>query len=113
MERHLRLVRGWRPPLLGSTAVPGAIDYVGDVDAFRFTAREGQTYRFDVEGGTLKASSLELQDSSGGFLAFDSNLGETRAPHIVWEAPSAGDYHAVVAGEGYTGSYTLTVSPST
>ncbi|MCY4448972.1 MAG: PPC domain-containing protein [Chloroflexi bacterium] len=92
------------------TPVPGAIDYVGDVDVFRFTAREGQVYQIDVEVGTLSDSSLELQDSSGGFLASDSAIGASR---IVWEAPSAGDYHVAVEGQGYTGSYTLTVSPPT
>lgn len=91
--------------------IPGAIDYVGDIDVLRFTAREGQVYQLDVEVGTLKASSLELQDSSGGFLVSDNDpFGASR---IVWEAPSAGDYHAVVGGRDYTGSYTMTLSPST
>ncbi|MYD99088.1 MAG: hypothetical protein F4X98_17105 [Gammaproteobacteria bacterium] len=92
------------------TPVPGAIDYVGDADVFHFTAEEGQAYQLDVDIGTLKTSSLELQDSGGFFLASDDSLGASR---IVWEAPSAGDYHAVVRGQGYTGSYILTVSPST
>lgn len=92
--------------------VPGAIDYVGDVDVFRFTAREGQVYRFEVETDTLKASSLGLQDASGALVASDNDFPETGGSRIVWEAPSAGDYHAVVGGWDYTGSYTFTVSPS-
>ncbi|MYA51003.1 MAG: hypothetical protein F4045_06815 [Chloroflexi bacterium] len=90
--------------------VPGAIDYVGDVDIFLFTAEEGRTYQLDVEVGTLGASILNLYDSSGGFLASDRALYE-RALSIVWEAPSTGNYHAVVGGQGYSDSYTLTISP--
>ena len=95
------------------TSVPGTIDYVGDVDAFRFTAQEGQLYQVGIDLGTLGDWLIALLDPSGEHPApnhiFESHDGSP----IVWEAPSASDYYIAVEGRlGSTGSYSVTVSHS-
>ena len=95
------------------TPVPGAINYQGDVDVFRFTAQEGQFYQIDVELGTLGDSRLDLLDSDGWTLASNDDFGGSQASRIVWQAPGAGDFYVAVEGWGNsTGSYTLTVAPT-
>ena len=92
--------------------VEGTIDYAGDVDVFSFRAEEGKFYQVDAALGTLEYAGLLLLDSRGGFLAsdYEYDFGDSRASRIIWEAPGAGDYYAVVQGDfRNAGSYTLTI----
>ncbi len=95
------------------TSVPGTVDYVGDIDLFRFTAQEGQLYQVGIDLGTLDDSLMVVRDLSGGRLASNYILERPDGSPIVWEAPSASDYYIAVEGRlGYTGSYAVTVSHS-
>ena len=96
--------------------VGGALDYVGDIDYFRFTAEEGQFYQIDVALGSLPDSVLALLNPDGWELAYNDNHGDSLASRVLWEAPASGDYYLVVEASGFdadVGSYTLTVSHST
>ena len=94
-------------------AVPGILDYPGDIDLFAFDAREGKLYQIDVRLGTLGDSVLVLYDADEWELAFNDDYGGSLASRIFWTAPTSGSYYAEVAslGDG-TGSYTLTVAVS-
>ena len=89
--------------------VRGALDYDGDIDYFRFTAKEGQLYQIDVALGTLDDSIVDLFDSDGSFLDTNDDRGSALAARLFWEAPSSGERYVAVDGYG-TGTYTLTVS---
>ena len=96
--------------------VGGALDYVGDIDYFRFTAEEGQFYQIDVALGSLPDSVLALLNPDGWELAYNDNHGDSLASRVLWEAPASGDYYLVVEASGFdadVGTYTLTVSHST
>ena len=89
---------------------PGAIDYEGDEDFFRFTAEAGRTYRLDVTLGTLGDSVLDLTDSNSAQLAYNDDFGDSFGSRIVWEAPASGNYYVMVSAWSGAGSYTLTIS---
>ncbi len=91
------------------TDVRGALDYDGDIDYFRFTAREGQLYQIDVGLGTLDDPIVSLYGGDGSLLGSNDDYGDTSASRLFWEAPSNGYYYVAVEGDG-TGTYTLTVS---
>ena len=90
------------------TDVRGSLAYDGDIDYFRFTAKEGQLYQIDVALGTLDDSIVDLFDSDGSFLDSNDDYGDTFASRLFWEAPSSGERYVAVEGYG-TGTYTLTV----
>ena len=94
------------------TDVPGVLDYVDDIDYFRFQAEQGQSYQIDVALGTLDDSIVDLYDADGSYLDARYDYGDTYASRLFWEAPSAGERYVSVYGYG-TGTYTLTVSHST
>ncbi len=89
-------------------AVPGALEYEGDIDFFVFEAEEGELYEVDVALGSLSDSVVTLLGPEGEFLASNDDYGESLASRLYWEAPSSGEYSVVVSGYG-TGIYTLTV----
>ena len=93
-------------------AVPGVLDHAGDIDYFAFAAERGQTYRIDVDLGTLDDSLLGLFDSDSELLELDDDGGASFASRIVWTAAESGTYYAAVAGVwgSNTGSYTLTIT---
>ena len=90
-------------------SVGGVIDYEGDYDYFRFTAAAGQTYRIDVELGTLEDSWVELLDADEWELEYNDDFGDSLASRMVWEATESGDYYVVVGSFQGTGSYTISV----
>lgn len=92
------------------TSLEAALNYEGDVDYFRFTARAGQLYQVDVALGTLHDSELSLLDSHDVVLASNDDYGETYASRIVWSAPASGDYFIEVSGWWGDGTYSLTVT---
>ena len=93
-------------------AVTGALEHGRDVDYFAFAAERGQTYRIEVDLGTLNDSVMTLYDSDSGELAFDDDGGESWGSRITWTAAEPGTHYVAVAGWGSdTGSYTLTITP--
>ena len=92
-------------------AVTGVLEHGRDVDYFAFAAERGQTYRIDVDLGTLNDSVMTLYDSDSWELAFDDDGGESWGSRITWTAAESDAHYVAVAGWGSdTGSYTLTVT---
>ncbi len=89
--------------------VRGALDYDGDIDYFRFTAKEGQLYQIDVALGTLDDPIVSLYGGDGSLLDSNDDYGDTLASRLFWEALSSGERYVAVEGYG-TGTYTLMVS---
>ena len=97
-------------PVRAGEAVPGVVNYLGDVDSFVFEATEGELYQIDVALGTLADSSAVLYDADGSQLAYNVDYEGSSASRIVWEAPSSGSYYiAVSSWWSGIGSYTLTI----
>ncbi len=92
-------------------AVPGVVDYEGDVDVFAFTARRGELYRVAVALVTLPDSEVELLDADGWHLAYSDDFEGSAASRIVWEAKVPGRVYVAVSGRG-VGEYALTVAVS-
>ena len=94
-------------------AVAGVLGHRGDIDYFAFAAKRGETYRIDVDLGTLEDSFATLYDSDSRQLEFDDDGGESLGSRIIWTAAESGTYYVAVAGWGSdTGSYTLTITPT-
>ena len=91
-------------------AVTGVLDHRTDFDYFAFAAERGQTYRIDVDLGTLDDSVAALFDADSRQLEFDDDGGESFGSRITWTAAESGTHYVAVAGWGDTGSYTLTIS---
>ncbi len=92
-------------------AVTGVLGHGRDVDYFAFVAKRGETYRVDVDLGTLEDSVAALYDSGSRQLDFDDDGGESFGSRITWTAAESGTHYVAVAGWGSdTGSYTLTVT---
>ena len=92
-------------------AVTGVLRHWRDVDYFAFAAERGQTYRIDVDLGTLDDSVAALYDSDSRELEFDDDGGESFGSRITWTAAESGTHYVAVAGwASATGSYTLTVT---
>ncbi len=92
-------------------AVTGMVGHGRDVDYFAFAAERGQTYRIDVDLGTLDDSVAALYDSDSRQLDFDDDGGESFGSRISWTAAESGTHYVAVAGwASATGSYTLTVT---
>ena len=91
--------------------VPGVLGPGGDEDYFAFAAERGQTYRIDVDLGTLGDSILAVYDSGSRLVDTDDDSGESFGSRITWTAAESGTHYAAVGGWGNTGSYTLTITP--
>ena len=93
------------------TDVPGVLDYVDDIDYFRFQAEQGQSYQIDVTLGSLDDSIVELHDYDGLFLDSNDDYSGSTASRLSWQASSSGELYVAVAAFGSgIGTYTLTVS---
>ena len=112
-DDHANTARGATVATLGE-AMHGVLDYYGDYDFFVFRAEQDQSYRIDVELGTLGDSIATLYDADRAQLAKNDDANEdSLASRISWTAPRSGDYYVEVSGYDYgTGSYTLSVSKS-
>ena len=99
---------------IGET-VEGSLDYIFDLDYFRFQAEQSQRYRISVEHENLGHSSITLfapdgvSDERGRWKA--RGMGPD-GPLILWMAPSAEEYYFAVQNfGGKTGDYALTITP--
>ena len=109
-DDHSNTADGATPVVVGE-AVPGSVDYGGDVDFFVFEAEAGELYQVDVSLGTLPDSTAVLYDAEESELAYNDDY-LSLASRIDWLAESAGTFYVAVEGYGgETGSYTLTVEP--
>ena len=106
-DDHADSIEGATATTVGE-AIQGALNYEGDVDFFAFEAEGGVLYQIDVGLGTLPDSELVLYDSEELQLDYNDDHADSPASRIYWEAPSSGEYYAMVGGFG-TGSYMLTV----
>ena len=98
---------------IGET-VEGSLDYIFDLDYFRFQAEQSQRYRISVEHENLGHSSITLfapdgvSDERGRWKA--RGMGPD-GPLILWMAPSAEEYYFAVQNfGGKTGDYALTIT---
>lgn len=91
----------------------GAIEALGDVDWFGFTAQGGTTYALETQLLTLQDSVLKLFDTDGVTpLAFDDDAGPGLGSRIEFTAPTSGTYYLEVAAfnNEHAGTYQLTVA---
>jgi hypothetical protein len=71
-----------------AVVVSGRVDGPGDVDVFRFAARQGQRLAFRVESRSLGYpldAVLELHDANGKSLAQADDVGEQADPQVTHE----------------------------
>ncbi|ETD86967.1 M10 family metallopeptidase C-terminal domain-containing protein [Rhodobacter capsulatus] len=94
----------------------GTIAASGDRDGVRINLVAGQTYQFNLNGGTLGDSYLRLYDAAGNQIAYNDDFNGTNS-QITFTATTSGTYFLEAAGySSYTGSYALTaitVAPPT
>ena len=91
-------------------AVVGVLGHEEDVDYFAFAAERGETYRIDVELGTLDDSIAVLFAPDLRELEFDDDGGDSLGSRITWRVAESGTHYVGVGGWGGTGSYTLAVT---
>ncbi len=90
------------PPI----TVAAASNQVEDVDWYRITAKQGETFVFQVEAGSIGSPMtpiLSLQDSNGHELATAGALAHPDAT-LAFTASKAGDYFLIVHDLEYQGS---------
>ena len=107
VDDHANTIAGATPATVG-TPVEGVIDWKDDLDYFRFTAQEGQTYDIEAELGTLSEYRMRLLSSDGEEL-----VNPPFEEVILWNAHQSGDYYVEVKGGSLgweTGTYTLNVT---
>ena len=92
-------------PIKIGDAIRGEIGSEFDIDAFRFPAEEGRSYRIEVTRGTLEDPLVVLYNSAGDAEFWDEDGGT-----VLWEPLWSGDYYVLVEGSGRTGTYTLRVT---
>jgi hypothetical protein len=90
----------------GSAA--GTVDYGADQDIYPISLTAGESYIFDVTGGTLADPTLALHDANGVQLQFNDDGGPGLNSRVEFTAPSTGSYYLNVGSFGAgTGTYTL------
>ena len=110
-------VTGFASEIAINELVDGELDYRFDFDYFKFPVDEGQKYRIIVTHPALRSSSGGLFDSSGVDLTIRSDVIQAISRtssgfQFLWIPPSSGDYYFAVRNfGGYTGDYTLKVTP--
>ncbi|MEZ6119467.1 MAG: trypsin-like serine protease [Pirellulaceae bacterium] len=88
----------------------GNIDYLGDVDWFRFSATADTDYSLYTSLDSLSDSILDLYDANGNEIATDNNSGFGFASLIEWTAPADGEYYLRArGGNNSVGSYDVLV----
>lgn len=98
-------------------AVNGALEYEGDTDWYRLSARTGQRYRITLAGAgdsPLGDPFLRVLDADGNELAMSDDDGESLNSGLDFIPRSNGDVFIVASGyaDAYTGTYALNVTAS-
>jgi hypothetical protein len=85
------------------SGVSGRIESDGDVDCFKFTAKKGQAYRFEIEARRLDSmldSYLALIDATGREIANTDDLTNSvltsKDSRLDWTAPADGEFAVTV-----------------
>ncbi|MEW6434318.1 MAG: PPC domain-containing protein [Myxococcota bacterium] len=86
---------------LGAAATSGALQFIGDVDYFGFTAASGSLAFQVVTTGSV---DVQVQNASGGVVASGTGPGT-----LTFSVPSAGDYYVRISRAALV-SYTVRVS---
>jgi hypothetical protein len=100
--------------------ISGRTELPGEVDRFRFRAKAGQRFEFEVKApafGSLLDPLIELRDISGELLEVQDDgvnvVGQTadglsfpvdKDPRLEWTAPEDGEYELDVRDANYFGS---------
>ena len=80
--------------------ITGRIEALRDKDAFRFSAKKGETINLRIESRSLGYPLdpvLEVLDSQGKSLARVDDLGNSRDSQVAFAAPADGEYDVTVA----------------
>ncbi len=86
-------------------AVSGVIDPPGDVDRYRFTAREGEAWVIAVQSAALGFpldAWLRIEDAAGKELVRVDD-SDSADPRLDWTAPAGTNFVAAVGGLGRQG----------
>jgi hypothetical protein len=81
-------------------AVSGRLEEANDVDGFRFEAKKGQTYAFEVfarRTGTATDPVVRVLDARGKTLAEADDAPGSKDPRLEWSAPGDGTFTVQVA----------------
>jgi hypothetical protein len=79
--------------------ISGAIESLGDVDAFRFAATKGQKFSLRVESRSLGFEMdpiVQVADGQQKVLAEADDSDRQRDPVLAFTAPDDGEFHAIV-----------------
>src|SRR5439155_2412752 len=74
----------------------GAINQIGDVDYYKFEAKAGQGYAFEVVGSALGSGlsgQMTITTSDGKVLARSDDFGNTNDPRMAFEPEKDGTYY--------------------
>jgi hypothetical protein len=108
LEKEPNNDRAAAEPLEFSTLVNGKIGR-RDYDYFKFSARAGETFTFDLTGGRNESGLdgvVSLVDESGTELAYVDDYYWTKDPHLAHTFAADGTYYLRVFGSGESGSET-------
>ncbi len=99
---------------VGAT-INGNIQFTSDQDWLRIELAAGHFYIFDMKGvdsgsGSLQNPYLQLLDSAGGFITYDSDSGTGIDARLGLNVINGGTYYIVGSGSGSTGTYTLSAT---
>lgn len=95
--------------------VRGSLDYAGDVDWYRLSAREGQMYTISLSGaegdGGLADPLLRVVDAHGAEIAMNDDSGESLNSRLRFAPAHSGDVFisAQAFADQGVGAYTLNV----
>jgi hypothetical protein len=106
IEQEPNNARGEANPLDVPGAVTGCIELAGDVDYFKFSAKEGEMLALEVQSASLGFpldAWLKIEDASGKELARNDDSGSAD-PKLDWKAPVGTNFFAVVGGLIHRGS---------
>jgi len=94
------------------SSVTSALEFGADRDWFAVQLTGGQSYTFDMVGGTLSDPYLFLHDSSGRVIASNDDGGPGLDSSLEFIADSSGTYYlsAEAFSTSQTGTYTLSAT---
>jgi hypothetical protein len=96
------------PGIVVGGSMAGTVDYGADQDIYPISLTAGESYIFDVTGGTLGDPTLALHGATGNQLQFNDDGGPGLNSRVEYTAPSSGPYYLNVGSYGAgTGTYTL------
>ena len=75
--------------------ISGPLTSGGDIDVYRFRAKNGETIVFTLDSRELGSpldAVLQITDKDGKSLARSDDAGQRRDPQLTWKSPRNGDY---------------------